>query len=74
MAKRRSVSTGTDCFDLLAELTIDLHPYLPRWPLLADEPTRETATAMIIEQKAANRFLCKNWNKKVGLYIEKVAH
>ena len=48
--------------ELLAELTIDMRSYLPRWHLPA-EPAQRTAGMAAFEQQArANAALCRTWS------------
>ena len=49
--------------DLLAELTIDLRSYLPRWHLPAELALRTAGVAAFEEQARANEALCRDWSE-----------
>ena len=48
--------------ELLAELTIDMRSYLPRWHLPAAPALRAAGRAAFEEQARANEELCRNWS------------
>ena len=48
--------------ELLAELTIDMRSYLPRWSVPAAPGLRAAGMAAFEEQARANEELCRNWS------------